>query len=494
VITRGQLEEALEYKRKNGGFLGQALMDLNILDQSTLTTFLVKQCKIPHLSLNDYTIDRAMAAIAPRELCEKYGMLPIDKMGKILTLAMVDPLDKEAMDAVSAAVPDLQIKPIHCDWRDFERAYQTLFPEAKAKLETNVASIADFDLPAGFNRSKKPEPKHAPVTPIEPEYDDDRVEDRSLGESLIATGEFDTPIPELEQRQHVPAAAPVATPRQEEVEELAALFERVAATLERLEAERAAVLPAMDSTGVFRVVSVTDPAESKVLQEHQLFETFVPGESNAEAVTLAERFVRNPTGAGEALLVTGAPGTGKTHLAVGIARSITTSGASAGYVSCERWATESQTGRGAVGMAAPFGVVVVDDLHRLYGHIEAQNALADLLSRLHAAGGRSIITYTAAPEAIGGFDPQLLSRLHGGIIARLELPTRSIAAAVGKQFVRRKRLDVSDAIVEGIAEAIPGDVRKLMGALLQVAVTAEMRGVAADRALAGEIVNQIAGQ
>lgn len=472
VITAGELERALEYKRSHGGFLGQALMDLEILDQATLTTFLVKQCKIPHLRLDDYNIDPAMSAIAPAELCEQHGILPIDKMGKILTVAMVDPLDREAMDAISAAAPELQIKAIHCDWRDFDRAFKSLFPHARPAAEVETPEFDDFGLSSSpmFTSRRNDKPK-AETTP-EPALTGSSGE--SLGESLIRSGEVHIDEPAQAAAAQMASAQVQPQVVSEGAEQLAALLDGVAALLERLDAERQAAAPSAGDS----VFSVARVGADDALPFHYTFETFIGVGENAEAAAIARQFIAAESGAGEMLIIGGAPAAGKTHLAVGVARAIqAATKANVGYISCERWATAGTASEetGVPPTNLPYAALVVDDFHRLYGQVEAQNAVADQLSRLHDAGGRSIITFTAAPEALGGFDPQLLSRLGGGIRIQLEAPRGTTLSAVGKQYVRRKGLDISDEIIAIVAENAPGDLRKVMGALLQIAATAELR-------------------
>ncbi|GMU93981.1 MAG: hypothetical protein AMXMBFR4_30390 [Candidatus Hydrogenedentota bacterium] len=127
IISHGQLADALKRQQEAGSFIGQILVESNIITQSTLVSFLVKQCKIPYISLLDYVISDELFKLVPKELCEKYRFLPIDKLGKILTLAMVDPLDADALEHVREVCPDLRIKPILCDWNHFDSVARRLF-------------------------------------------------------------------------------------------------------------------------------------------------------------------------------------------------------------------------------------------------------------------------------------------------------------------------------------------------------------------------------
>ena len=75
LITRGQLEEGLAEKDRQKCFLGQALVRLGYLTQDELISFLVKQCKIPHINLVDYNIDSRIVRLLPNDLCLQHKLI-----------------------------------------------------------------------------------------------------------------------------------------------------------------------------------------------------------------------------------------------------------------------------------------------------------------------------------------------------------------------------------------------------------------------------------
>ncbi len=164
VITQKQLTDALAKQEKDKGFLGQALVELGIINQQTLVSFLVKQCRIPHICLLDYGFNNDLISLVPRELCLKYKLIPIDKLGKILTVAMVDPLDLEALSQVRAVCPELRIKPILCNWDHFEQVARRYLIDEQAKLEElSAKSFGLSERPQAKSGSEKSAP--AALTP-----------------------------------------------------------------------------------------------------------------------------------------------------------------------------------------------------------------------------------------------------------------------------------------------------------------------------------------
>lgn len=172
VITEGQLNEALERKKAEGGFVGKILMDMRYIDEHTLTNFLVKQLKIPHISLLDYDIADEVARMVPKEICVQYNLIPIDKLGKILTIAMVDPLDNEAMAKVREICPDIRIKPILCSFQHFEhvlrKAYANEAAPKKVEEEKSPEEITmeSFGLTAKSDKGRKKAPAAPEPAPL----------------------------------------------------------------------------------------------------------------------------------------------------------------------------------------------------------------------------------------------------------------------------------------------------------------------------------------
>jgi len=155
LVSQKELNEALAVQKEKGGFIGQILVQLGYLKQEAVASCLVKQCKIPHLSLLDYDIGPDVLSLIPEAICRKYNLLPIDKLGRILTVAMVDPLDLDALEEIRAVCPDLRIKPILCNWEHFELVAGKVF--GKGRRQEGAEEVTAASLGLGSGAKKKPE-------------------------------------------------------------------------------------------------------------------------------------------------------------------------------------------------------------------------------------------------------------------------------------------------------------------------------------------------
>ncbi|MBI3810898.1 MAG: hypothetical protein HY283_01650 [Nitrospirae bacterium] len=98
-ITESQLSSALERQVTMGGRLGTNLIELGFLSENDLTQFLGKKLKIPSVQASDLDkIDLALIQLIPRDLAQKYNVIPIKRDRTSLSVALLDPTDLEVLD------------------------------------------------------------------------------------------------------------------------------------------------------------------------------------------------------------------------------------------------------------------------------------------------------------------------------------------------------------------------------------------------------------
>lgn len=100
VITRAQLDESLAYQREHGGLIGQILIQLDFAKESEIALALTAQYGFPYLPLDNYEIDKELTSVVPEHVAKQYCLIPIDKIGNALTLAMADPTNIKAIEDI----------------------------------------------------------------------------------------------------------------------------------------------------------------------------------------------------------------------------------------------------------------------------------------------------------------------------------------------------------------------------------------------------------
>jgi type IV pilus assembly protein PilB len=100
LITQDQLDAALKSQREEGGKMGEALVRVGAVTENDITETLSQQFGVPSIDLASFEIDPSVIKIVPGDVARKYGVLPVNKTGATLTIAMGDPTNVFAMDDI----------------------------------------------------------------------------------------------------------------------------------------------------------------------------------------------------------------------------------------------------------------------------------------------------------------------------------------------------------------------------------------------------------
>ena len=101
LLTPEQLTLLLGAQPKRGQRLGEVAVELGMVEGSRLAEFLAKFFNLPYLKLQeDQEFDPSAAELIPETLARRYVVIVVRREGNGLTVAMADPLDVRAIDAV----------------------------------------------------------------------------------------------------------------------------------------------------------------------------------------------------------------------------------------------------------------------------------------------------------------------------------------------------------------------------------------------------------
>ncbi|ANA40494.1 MULTISPECIES: type IV-A pilus assembly ATPase PilB [Geobacter] len=102
IITKEQLAKALDEQRTSGGQqrLGSILVKNGLVTEPDLTTFLSKQYGVPSINLSEFEADMAVVKIIPADVAQKYQIVPVNRAGSTLIIAMADPSNIFAIDDI----------------------------------------------------------------------------------------------------------------------------------------------------------------------------------------------------------------------------------------------------------------------------------------------------------------------------------------------------------------------------------------------------------
>jgi len=128
LITQEQLNQALEVQRKKGGRLSEIIIDLKFIKESDLISALSEGLSFPLIDLKRFKIDPEITKIIPHNIARLYQIIPISKIGDVVTLAMADPLNVFAIDHVES-LTGYKINPIISSGQDILQAIEVSYPD-----------------------------------------------------------------------------------------------------------------------------------------------------------------------------------------------------------------------------------------------------------------------------------------------------------------------------------------------------------------------------
>jgi len=100
LITQDQLQKALDFQRANGGKLGSCLTKMGFITDDDITGVLSRQYGVPSINLKYYEIDPTVIKLIPVDTAVRYQVVPLSRVGSVLTIAMTDPTNVFAMDDI----------------------------------------------------------------------------------------------------------------------------------------------------------------------------------------------------------------------------------------------------------------------------------------------------------------------------------------------------------------------------------------------------------
>ena len=148
IITSQQMEMVLEAQKKNGGSLSQTLVKLGYVTEEALTSFLGAHFGLASVNLTHFEIDSLVLKTIPGDIARKYLVIPLDKIGNTITLAISNPTDYDAINDIKF-ITGCNIDPVICAESALRGAIDRYYGSAEttASLEKVLkdASISGSD-------------------------------------------------------------------------------------------------------------------------------------------------------------------------------------------------------------------------------------------------------------------------------------------------------------------------------------------------------------
>ncbi len=126
LLTPEQLKQAVIAHKKSKVKLGQFLVREGILSGSQIVDVVSKQMKLDKYHPAKYPIDMNLSKVIPVDMAQKYQIVPLNKSRFLLTIAMTDPMDIEALDAIEVFT-NTEVEAVICTDQELNHLISSLY-------------------------------------------------------------------------------------------------------------------------------------------------------------------------------------------------------------------------------------------------------------------------------------------------------------------------------------------------------------------------------
>ena len=230
------------------------------------------------------------------------------------------------------------------------------------------------------------------------------------------------------------------------------------------------------------------------------FDTFVVGSSNRFAHAASLAVAEAPGVAYNPLFLYGGVGLGKTHLMHAIGHFIQEHFPTLRllYLPSEMFTNELVSAiknNQNVEFRNRFrnvDVLMIDDIQFIAGRESTQEEFFHTFNALHNAGKQIIISSDKPPREIARLEERLRSRFEWGLIADIQKPDFDTRVAILRKKAETENMNISDGVLEMIADRIDSNIRELEGSLNRVSAYAELNHIRIDEEAVNQALKDIA--
>jgi type IV pilus assembly protein PilB len=146
LITKDQLQKALQQQESSGGRIGSNLVRLGFISEDDITSFLSRQYGVPSINLSHFEIDPSVIKLIPSEIAQKHQVIPINRTGNVLTVAMADPSNIFAIDDIKF-MTGFKVEPVVAAETSIKNAINKHY-DSSGMVEDIMKNFDDKDIEA----------------------------------------------------------------------------------------------------------------------------------------------------------------------------------------------------------------------------------------------------------------------------------------------------------------------------------------------------------
>jgi chromosomal replication initiator protein len=238
------------------------------------------------------------------------------------------------------------------------------------------------------------------------------------------------------------------------------------------------------------------------LNERYTFDNFIVGSGNELAHAACQAVAQSVGRKYNPLFIYGGVGIGKTHLIQAVGNAIASQDPDAHivYVSTEQFVQEFidavrfKKNTDFAGYYRNADVLIIDDMQFIAGKDKTQEEFFHTFNALYQANKQIIISSDKPPKDIPTLEERLRSRFEWGMSIDMQNPDFETRCAIIQTKADTHNIELSQDIIDFLAELVQTNIRELEGALNQLLAFCEMRELTPDLAIAQTLLGNSRGR
>ena len=127
LLTKAQYDKAVLEQKSAAEPQAATLVRLGMVTENVMTQFLSRQFNVPSMDLSSFQIEPAVLKLLKPDVANKFMVVPIKRLGRTLTVGMVDPSDIFALEDIKF-LTGLEAKPVVAGYASIKRLLEQHYP------------------------------------------------------------------------------------------------------------------------------------------------------------------------------------------------------------------------------------------------------------------------------------------------------------------------------------------------------------------------------
>jgi len=130
LLTKSQYDQATLEQKSNSEPLAATMVRMGMVTENVAMQFMSRQFNVPAMDLSNLQVEPAAIKLIRPDIANKFMVIPIKRLGRTLTLAMIDPSDIFALEDIKF-LTGLDVKPVVAGYSAVKKLLEQHYPLGK---------------------------------------------------------------------------------------------------------------------------------------------------------------------------------------------------------------------------------------------------------------------------------------------------------------------------------------------------------------------------